>query len=93
MKKILQVFKKLFKREPQYSGKAYICDPIRNTACSKDGCWHISKGPCKCTLKKKYAKLDKNGKAMKATDDDLCNLEWMEQQISIQKQMVESMER
>ena len=93
MKKILQGFKKLFKRKPNYAGRAYICDPSKNHECAKDGCWYITKGPCKCTLKKKYAQLDKDGKPMKATDDDLYNLEWMEQQISVRGQTIESLER
>ena len=74
MKGILQVFKKLLHRKV----KVYVCDPAKNKACSKDGCWDIRKGPCKCTEKKQYSKLDSSGKPIIATDDDLCNMEWLD---------------
>lgn len=77
MKKILQVFKKLFSGRGRYA-TFYVCDPARNTKCSKEGCWYISKGPCRCTSKKKCAKLDADGKPVIATDIEITNEEWLE---------------
>lgn len=80
MRKILQAFKKLFKRKSK-AQVYYICDPVKATHCSKDGCWDLYKGPCKCTSKKKCAKLDANGSPIIANDEDICNVEWLEHQI------------
>ncbi len=55
----------------------YLCDDVRNSECTKDGCWYISCGPCKCTRKKKWAKRDSSGKPMLADADDIYNVEWM----------------
>ena len=80
MKKILQAFEKLFsKREAKQI--VYICDFSKADTCSKEGCWYISQGPCKCTSKKKNAKLDENGKPIVATDLDIWNSDWYELQI------------
>lgn len=69
MKRILQAFKqKIFNKR-----KAYICDPYRARKCTKEACWAINHGPCKCTIKKAYAKRDINGKPVIASDEDLCN--------------------
>lgn len=80
MKKILQVFRKLFhKKEKQR--KIYLCDPVAAQKCSKEGCWYLSGGPCKCTSKKQYAKLNAKGKPILATDLDIWNDEYWEKQI------------
>ena len=76
MKKILQAFKRLFYRETYY-----ICDPKKAVHCTKKGCWDLYHGPCKCTSRKKYAKLDDQGKPMVASDIDVCNIEWMESKL------------
>lgn len=77
MKKILQAFKDRFKRKHHI----YVCDPRINTRCSKEGCWDISKGPCRCTRLKKFAKRDENGKPVIASDAEVTNLEWLEMQL------------
>ena len=79
MKKILQVFKKLFHKEHAL----YICDPSKAMDCAKTSCWDINKGPCKCTAKKKYAKLDVKGKPIIATQEDFFNFEWIEEQLPL----------
>lgn len=57
----------------------YICDPAKATKCSKEGCWYSEeKGPCKCTKKRKQAKLDDAGKPIEATDIDIWNEEYRE---------------
>jgi hypothetical protein len=82
MKRILQAFKRLFSKSDKVDRKkVYICDPSKAVGCSKDGCWKIYKGPCKCTCNKKYAMRDEDGKVILATDDDLCNFEWLETSI------------
>lgn len=93
MKRILQGFKRLLKRKERLVGKTYICDPARNIECSKEACWYIVQGPCRCTLKKKCAKLDEKGKPVIATEDEMINFEWMELQIATQKPLLESQER
>ena len=81
MKKILQAFKRLFSKSIWASREhIYVCDPSRNVKCSKEGCWYISKGPCRCTTKKSYAQLDNSGKPKHASDEEAYNLEWVEQQ-------------
>ena len=35
--------------------KLYICDPEKNTCCSKSGCW-INGGECKFTNKERFRK-------------------------------------
>ena len=81
MKKILQVFKRK-RKSSKPRMKVYICDPDRNGKCDKSGCWYIGKrGPCKCTLKKKYAKRDTNGDPVFATDNDILSIDWLEEQI------------
>ena len=37
----------------------YICDPEKNTGCTKEGCqvYHC----CCCTIEPEFAKTDKNG--------------------------------
>ena len=77
MKKILHLFKKIFSKKT-YRRKCYLCDPARNSKCSKDGCWYISKGPCRCTYKRKCAQIGEDGKPVIATDNDMYNLEWLE---------------
>lgn len=74
MRKILQVFR----RKP----KVYICDPAKAETCTKEGCWEINKGPCKCTLKKSRARLDANGKRLIASEEDQINLDYLESRIS-----------
>lgn len=77
MKKILQAFKKLFKGKRNEKPKEfYICDPQRNQGCSKNGCWEIYHGPCKCTASLKYAKRHDDGTPVVAKDEDLYNLDW-----------------
>lgn len=85
MKKILQAFKKLFKRRPRISDPVYICDPLKHSTCNKEVCWDFGKGPCRCTTNKKYAKLDNDGKPILATDNEAFNLEWMEEQITAEQ--------
>lgn len=81
MRKILQVFKRK-RKAPKPQLKVYICDPERNRKCDKTGCWYIGKrGPCKCTLKKKYAKRDANGDPVIATDNDILSIDWLEEKI------------
>ena len=75
MKKILQVFKKLFKRKQK---TYYVCDPKKATECDKFVCWEIMHGPCKCTSKKECAKTDLNGLPIIATDMDLWNVDFNE---------------
>lgn len=77
MRKILQAFKKLFNKQKV----VYLCDPSKAVRCSKEGCWTIFKGPCKCTTNKKYAKLDSSGSPIIAKDEDIVNMEWLETQI------------
>lgn len=77
MKKILQAFKGRFKRKQ----RIYVCDPQLNESCSKQGCWFIYKGPCRCTKKKKCAKRDENGNAIFASDAEITNLEWLEMRL------------
>lgn len=83
MKKILRVFKGLFKRKKKRE-IVYICDPARAYNCSKDGCWFIDHGPCRCTLHKDYAKLDEKGKPVLATDADIFNTDFYDYWISVQ---------
>lgn len=77
MKKILQAFKKLFKRKEKQE-IYYICDPNKATRCSKEGCWYLMHGPCKCTKKKSQAKVDKRGRYVIATVMDIWNEEYRE---------------
>ena len=77
MKKILQAFKKLFSKKSRRT--IYICDPVRAVDCSKEGCWHFSGGPCKCTSKVKNAKRDEKGNAVIASDLDIWNDAYWEQ--------------
>lgn len=80
MKKILQAFKNLFRKGNRVSKKpVYICDPRKAINCSKQSCWEINRGPCKCTHQKKQAKVDANGDPILAQDEDQYNLEWLEQ--------------
>ena len=72
MKKILQVFKRLFGKDGR-NRKIYVCDPDRNVDCSKEGCWLISKGPCRCTTNKRAAKIDISGKPVIASDMEIWN--------------------
>lgn len=72
MRKILQAFKKLFsKKEKQQV--IYVCDPERATKCSKEGCWYLQDGPCRCTSKKENAKRDVDGKPVIAETMDIWN--------------------
>lgn len=41
-------------------GRAYQCDPEKNTDCKKTGCYERG-GPCKLTLNPEYAKEEHNG--------------------------------
>lgn len=83
MKKILQVFKKLFKPKNNYKppNKIYICDPSKNKKCTKDSCWDINEGECRCTSHKEFAKLDNNKRPIIATDSDIYNLDYIEKHI------------
>ena len=79
MKKILQDFKGWFWRKwYRLDDPVYLCDPWRNRKCDKKACWIISKGPCQCTKKKKYAKRDENGKPVIATDEQIWNDAYMD---------------
>lgn len=86
MKKILQGFKRIFQKKDPHCSKAYICDPSKAVRCRKEGCWILHKGPCKCTGKKRYAKLDENGKPIVATDMDLWNAEYYDYVIAMRDQ-------
>lgn len=77
MRKILQVFKKLFFKNKKRT--IYICDPDRATDCIKEGCWYCSGGPCRCTSKVKNAKLDEKGHPIVASDLDIWNDAYWEQ--------------
>lgn len=77
MKKILQAFRKLFRRKEKET-VYYICDPEKASNCSKEGCWYLSHGPCKCTKKKAQAKVDKKGRYVIATTMDVWNEEYRE---------------
>ena len=78
MKRILRVFKNCFKKKFRV---IYVCDPLKNTKCGKEGCWDIYRGPCRCTSRKKLAKVDENGKPVIASDAEAANLEWLELQL------------
>lgn len=80
MKKILQAFKKLFTKKRKRK-VIYVCDPDRAVDCSKEGCWYFSGGPCRCTSKVKYSKLDDKGKPVIATDLDIWNDSYWEAQL------------
>ena len=82
MKGILQGFKNRFQDWKVNHKPAYICDPGRAKKCDKGACWEIRKGPCRCTVKKAYAKRDSDGKPIIATDDDLVNMEWLDIQMA-----------
>lgn len=47
----------------------YICDPEKNTSCSKEGCkiFHL----CRCTSNKEFAKTGENGKPIVAVRSDM----------------------
>jgi len=78
MKKILQAFKKLFRREKKEK-PIYLCDPEKATSCSKGPqCWYFNHGPCRCTRKKQWSKSDKFGRPMIATPMDIWNEEYRE---------------
>ena len=47
----------------------YICDPEKNTECSKEEC-HINGGQCRCTEDSRYAKRINNGKLLIALGVD-----------------------
>lgn len=60
-------------------GTIYLCDPLKATKCTKEGCWYSKeKGPCKCTKNPKQAKVDSKGKPVEATDIDIWNEEYRE---------------
>ena len=44
----------------------YICDPAKNTSCTKEGCMI-----CRCTTKKEFAKTGENGKPIVAVRSDM----------------------
>lgn len=50
-------------------GPVYICDPAKNTSCTKEGCkifrW------CRCTINKEFSKTDENGKPIVAKLSDM----------------------
>ena len=48
---------------------AYICDPAKNTSCTKEGCmiFHL----CQCTTNKEFAKTGENGKPIVAVRSDM----------------------
>lgn len=78
MRKISQVFKRLFRKKPK-EVVYYICDPDRAPKCTfAQGCWYKTHGPCKCTKKKAQARLDKNGYPIVATPMDIWNEEYRE---------------
>lgn len=80
MQRVKKFFKALFENNKKQT--YYLCDPKRATGCPKEGCWEIYRGPCKCTSKKEYAKLDANGKPIIAQDLDLWNAEYVESVIN-----------
>ena len=47
----------------------YICDPAKNTSCTKEWCmiFHL----CRCTTKKEFAKTGENGKPIVAVRSDM----------------------
>lgn len=81
MKKILQAFKNLFSKKKKKERTIYICDPDRAIECSKEGCWYLSGGPCKCTSKIKFAKRDLVGKPVVASNLDIWNETYWEKLI------------
>lgn len=48
---------------------AYICDPVKNTSCTKEGCmiFHF----CRCTTNKEFAKTGENGKPIVAVRSNM----------------------
>ena len=80
MKKILQVFKRIFSRKRKDDGVpvCYLCDPEKAKGCIKVGCWYEGHGPCKCTSKKQYAQTDRNGRPIVASVMDIWNEEYRE---------------
>lgn len=47
----------------------YICDPTKNTSCTKEGCmiFHL----CRCTTNKEFAKTGENNKPIVAVRSDM----------------------
>lgn len=80
MKKILQAFKKFFIKKDKETNEPiyYVCDPDKATECSKEGCWYLYHGPCKCTSKMSQAKTDEHGRCVVATAMDIWNEEFRE---------------
>ena len=50
-------------------GPAYICDPAKNTSCTKEGCKIYN--VCRCTTKKEFAKTDESNKPIVAKRSDM----------------------
>lgn len=48
---------------------AYICDPEKNTLCTKEGCMIFNF--CRCTTHKEFAKTGENGKPIVAVRSDM----------------------
>ena len=48
---------------------AYICDPEKNTSCTKEGCMIFQ--CCRCTTNKEFAKTGENNKPIVAVRSDL----------------------
>ena len=36
--------------------KYFVCDPVLNTPCKKNNCWHIHAGECRATTNIDYAR-------------------------------------
>ena len=49
--------------------KVYICDPAKNTSCTKEGCKIYN--VCRCTTKKEFAKTDESNKPIVAKRSDM----------------------
>lgn len=48
---------------------AYICDPAKNTSCTKEGCMIFNL--CRCTTNKEFAKTGENNKPIVAVRSDM----------------------
>ena len=57
------------KDENSHRRPAYICDPEKNTSCTKEGCmiFHF----CRCTTNKEFAKTGENNKPIVAVRSDM----------------------
>lgn len=53
----------------------YVCDPEKNSNCSKKRCY-LNYGPCRWTKHKEFAVTDEEGRALGYTWLQFCNLSY-----------------